>query len=109
MDKRTSRVIGYVDVEKRLGFDGKTYGYIYTLAVHPDAQGRGVDKVLLQHAVSELSKLKVRAVYLEAVPGLEKYYAKQVFRIVRRQRVPIINITNLPTETPLNINYKSMT
>ena len=100
-DRRRGEIVGYTDAEKRVGFDGSTYGYIYTLAVHPDAQGRGVGKVLLQHAVSELSKLKVKAVYLEAIPGLENYYAKQGFRIARRKRVLITNITNLSTETPL--------
>ncbi len=36
VDRGTNKVIGYVDAELRRGFDGNTYGYIYTLAVHPD-------------------------------------------------------------------------
>ena len=44
IDRETDKIVGYVDAEKRLGFDGNLYGYIYTLAVHPETQGRGIGK-----------------------------------------------------------------
>ena len=94
---------GYVDAERRTGFNGNTYGYIYTLAVHPKAQGRGVGRVLLQHATSELIKQGVKAVYLEAVQGLEKYYSRQGFKIVRRYRMPVAPVSTLPSDLLPNV------
>ncbi len=100
VDRETNRVIGYVDAELRRGFDGNTYGYIYTLAVHPDMQGKGVGKTLLQYMVNILSRRGVKSIYLDAIHGLENYYARQGFRIISRSIVSIVEIGRLPSHTP---------
>ena len=54
--------------------------------------------VLLQHATSELIKQGVKAVYLEAVHGLEKYYSRQGFKIVQRHQVLVAPVSTLPSD-----------
>ncbi len=99
VDKGSNRVVGYVDGEVRKGFDGEVYGYVYTLAVHPSMQGRGLGRTLLQYMVNMLINLGVKKVYLDAVQGLENYYAKQGFKIKRRSLLLITTINNLPQTT----------
>jgi ribosomal protein S18 acetylase RimI-like enzyme len=45
------------------GFDGRR-GYIYHLAVHPDYQGKGYGKVLLNQVISELKSLGALKIHL---------------------------------------------
>ncbi len=100
VDKETNKIIGFVDAEERKGFDGNIYGYVYTLAVHPNTQGKGVGKALLQYMLAVLGKRGVKTIYLDAVHGLEKYYARQGFRIVRRSKVLLTELSSLPLDTP---------
>jgi len=45
------------------GFDGRR-GYIYHLAVHPDYQGKGYGKVLLNQVINELKSLGALKIHL---------------------------------------------
>ena len=59
------------------GFDGRR-GYIYHLAVHPDYQGKGYGKVLLDQVISELKSrgaLKIHLfVFNDNQPATEFYH-----------------------------------
>ena len=45
------------------GFDGRR-GYIYHLAVHPQYQGQGYGKALLEKAITELENLGAQKIHL---------------------------------------------
>ncbi|MCD6488517.1 MAG: hypothetical protein J7K21_04765 [Desulfurococcales archaeon] len=51
--------------------------------------------------ISELNKQRVKAIYLDAIHGLENYYARQGFKIARRHRVLVTTINNLPSNTSI--------
>ncbi len=103
VDRETGRVVGYVDGEVRRGVDGERYGYAYTLAVHPHAQGRGLGSILLNHMVKALASYGVKGIYLDALHGLENYYSRHGFRVKRRYRVLVTTIDCLPRYNPAYI------
>jgi ribosomal protein S18 acetylase RimI-like enzyme len=61
------------------GFDGRR-GYLYHLAVHPDYQGRGYGKQLLQQVIQEfkiLGTLKIHLFTFKDNPAAAKFYENQ--------------------------------
>jgi ribosomal-protein-alanine N-acetyltransferase len=40
-------------------------GRLYAIAVHPDAQGKQLGKLLAEHTLSQLARLGIERVYLE--------------------------------------------
>ncbi len=105
VDKNSGEIIGFIDGEKRIGFDGRVYGYVYTLAVHPSRQGQGIGGKLLRYFLDVLSRDGVREVYLDAIAGLEDYYVRHGFRIKRRYRLLVVPVAYLPRYTPCIIEY----
>ena len=96
VDKETNTIAGYVDGEIRKGVDGETYGYVYTLAVHPEKQGHGLGRSLLNTMIKELSSYNPKGIYLDALHGLEDYYSRQGFKIKRRYRILRTYTDSLP-------------
>ncbi len=98
IDRETGEIIGFIDAEERRGFDGRLYGYIYTLGVHPKKQCRGVGGALLKAMVNELLDRGAERIYLDAIHGLENYYAKHGFSIIRRSIMLAVETARLPAE-----------
>ncbi len=102
VDERNGRILGYVEGEIRESYRGKC-GYVYTLAVHPIAQGRGLGKFLLRYISNILNEIGVQEVYLDAVKDVVNYYLRQGFRIVSRQTYITTTLNNLPSR-PVTIH-----
>lgn len=67
-----SRLIGF----GRAISDGEYQGAVYDVAVLPDAQGKGIGKVIMQ---TILNRLKNCNLILYATPGMEGFYRKLGF------------------------------
>ena len=59
--------------------DGEYQGAIYDVAVLPDAQGKGIGKIIIQ---TILDKLPTCNLILYATPGMEGFYKKLGFRLM---------------------------
>lgn len=93
------RVIGVLEYRCYRALDGKETMYVEGLAVDPDYQGRGVATRLLEEALT--SRLcSVERVYLDAVAGLEKFYARLGFREHGKYVVLSTPLDALPNTTP---------
>lgn len=57
--------------------DGEYQAAIYDVAVHPEAQGKGVGKLIIQSILKRIPKCNV---ILYASPGKEGFYQKRGFR-----------------------------
>lgn len=67
--------------ETLLGFgraisDGEYQAALYDIAVHPEAQGKGVGKVIVNNLLSKLPNCNV---LLYATPGMEGFYKRLGF------------------------------
>ena len=70
------------DSDRLIGFgraisDGVYQAAIYDCAVHPDYQGRGIGRLVVQNIMQQISGC---AVILYASPGKEGFYRKSGFR-----------------------------
>lgn len=59
--------------------DGEYQGAIYDVAVLPEAQGKGIGKIIIQ---TILEKLPTCNLILYATPGMEGFYKKLGFRLM---------------------------
>ncbi len=64
--------------------------------MHPKNQGRGVGGASLKSMIRELKKRGAKNIYLDAINGLENYYVKHGFSILRRSIALVISLENLP-------------
>lgn len=60
--------------------DGEYQGAIYDVAVLPDAQGKGVGKIIIQTIMKHLPGCNL---ILYATPGMENFYRKLGFRLMK--------------------------
>jgi len=74
--------------------DGDT-GWVETLSVDPGARGQGVGRLLLDRVESELAKLGIEEMRLDAIAsndGALRFYEREGFEtalvILRRRRIP---------------------
>ena len=70
---------------KLIGFgraisDGEYQGAIYDVAVLPEAQGKGVGKVIIQTILDRLQNCNI---IFYATPGMEGFYRKLGFRVMK--------------------------
>ena len=71
--------------EQLLGFgrvisDGEYQAALYDIAVHPESQGKGVGRKIIQEL---LSKVPTCNVILYATPGMEGFYKKLGFGLMK--------------------------
>ena len=59
--------------------DGEYQGAIYDVAVLPEAQGKGIGKVIIQTILAQLSNCNI---ILYATPGMEGFYKKLGFGVM---------------------------
>ncbi len=76
------RVIGFTAYRRYRAIDGVETVYIEDLAVDPSAQGRGVGSTLLAEVFER--EADAEKMVLDAVAGLEPYYARFGFRVHHR-------------------------
>jgi GNAT superfamily N-acetyltransferase len=60
--------------------DGEYQGAIYDVAVLPEAQGKGIGKVIIQAILERLPNCNI---ILYATPGMEGFYKKLGFRAMK--------------------------
>ena len=60
--------------------DGEYQAALYDIAVHPESQGKGVGRLIIQEL---LSKLPTCNVILYATPGMEGFYKKLGFGLMK--------------------------
>jgi ribosomal protein S18 acetylase RimI-like enzyme len=60
--------------------DGEYQGAIYDVAVLPEAQGKGIGKIIMQTILEKLSNCNL---ILYATPGMEGFYRKLGFRFMK--------------------------
>ena len=71
-----NRMIGF----GRAISDGEYQGAIYDVAVFPEAQGKGIGKVIIQTILDQLTNCNI---ILYATPGMEGFYKKLGFRFMK--------------------------
>jgi GNAT superfamily N-acetyltransferase len=71
-----SQLIGF----GRVISDGEYQGAIYDVAVLPEAQGKGIGKVIMQTILDRLTNCNL---ILYATPGMEGFYKNLGFRLMR--------------------------
>ncbi len=80
-----------------MGLDGSRNAYLYTLAVKPRHQRKGLGRALLTTIAHELWRSKeVERIYLDSVAGLESFYGKLGFKAKRRTITIEIPVASLP-------------
>lgn len=72
---------GNVVASGRAVADGVDCSYICDIAVHPEYQGKGLGKAVIQHLIQESQSH--RKIILYAVPGKEGFYKQFGFRRMR--------------------------
>jgi GNAT superfamily N-acetyltransferase len=73
------------DESQLIGFgraisDGECQGAIYDVAVLPEAQGKGIGKIIIQAILDQLPGCNI---ILYATPGMEAFYKKLGFRSMK--------------------------
>jgi GNAT superfamily N-acetyltransferase len=63
-------LIGFVNV----AWDGATHAFLLDTAVRPDAQGRGVGRLLVRAAAAEAAAAGCRWLHVDYEPSLEHFY-----------------------------------
>lgn len=82
---RDNEVIGFCDTLVYTNVSGLKTGYINILAVKKKYRGKGVGSALLCKTIEELYRLGYQNIYLDSIPGLEKYYSRRGFKIIVRE------------------------
>lgn len=86
-------VVFAFDNEALVGFgraisDGEYQAAIYDVAVHPDYQGKGIGRMILQDIVRATPNCSF---ILYASPGKEKFYEKEGFRRMKTGMALFVN------------------
>ncbi|EMC94265.1 hypothetical protein BAUCODRAFT_74925, partial [Baudoinia panamericana UAMH 10762] len=84
-DEQLNTVVrqGLTEMRRNIMGDRSDYWYLATLGVHPDYQGRGVAKMLLQHGL-RMADEEHKDVYLASSPAAFPLYQKLDFRELGR-------------------------
>ncbi|EEY20220.1 predicted protein [Verticillium alfalfae VaMs.102] len=82
-----TEMLGAIDGLRKANFSGKACVYLSVLVVHPDHQGRGVGKQLMEWGLERAAGLGVPA-FLESSPAGRKLYTGLGFREVDVAKVP---------------------
>ncbi|KAF3346599.1 hypothetical protein VD0002_g7683 [Verticillium dahliae] len=82
-----TEMLGAIDGLRKANSSGKPCVYLSVLVVHPDYQGRGVGKLLMEWGLDRAAGLGV-SVFLESSPAGRKLYTGLGFREVGVAKVP---------------------
>ena len=82
--EKSYAVIFIYEGDKLMGFgraisDGEYQAALYDIAVHPDSQGKGMGKIIIQELLKKLPNCNV---ILYATPGMEGFYEKLGFGLM---------------------------
>ncbi len=83
-----------------------TFAYVGLMAVHPDAQRRGIGLALMQHLLSWIDKQKVPLVLLDASEAGEPLYKKLGF--ISYDRTYVFQRTVMPTGCKANADLRPL-
>ncbi len=83
--KASHTTVFIYDDSQLIGFgraisDGEYQGAIYDVAVLPEAQGKGIGKIIMQTILDRLPNCNL---ILYATPGMEGFYKKLGFRLMK--------------------------
>jgi ribosomal protein S18 acetylase RimI-like enzyme len=77
--RKNGELVGFV----RVISDKSIHANIVDLTIRKDCQGRGLGKKLMKRVVSDLKKENFAYIDLSFNPGLEGFYKKSGFRIIK--------------------------